>query len=543
MINRIFLSLGMIISLLMLLSCAPLSSQATGGDPAGNEKLAGAPKELVPAAQAEQDTVLPVRYLKPTYLIKDKGLQDEEGAEEDIMIQVGADITSSRPLPLQDIIKRLVSLKNMNVSWASDVNQALLVDVDIRAGDDFFKAIDNLLRQVDYYHEVNDNTIVVKYKETRKFHIAMPFLASTFNTGVGGNVMGGTTEGNVEGTVRLSSTDNKFDIWANIQSNLDKVLEIWESTAAQPSQASSSSVINEPSTEAAQPVATQSSGSSKGYYTIDRPIGLITVTAPRPLLEKIANYLDNLKSELYRQISIEAKILEVELTDNSTTGIDWSGLVDSLSITGNIALSGAGQIYPTGAGIDTITLTTPIAFSAIINAIATKGTTNVLANPKISVMNGQPAMLSFGENVTYIDQVTSETDAGVTTYTVTTARVMSGIGLGVVASIMENDEIVLSMTPVTSVLKGGVVNNTTFGTGNAMVVGLPVIKVREMNTMVRIKSGDMLVVGGLIDSSDDDTNDKVPLLGDIPLVGKLFGNRAKTKSRKELIVLLKPTII
>ena len=113
--------------------------------------------------------------------------------EEETSLKVGATIKSTRgPQPLWDILKRLVALKKMNVSWASDVDQNVLVDVDINANDDFYEAVDNLLRQVDYFHEVQGNTIIVNYKETRQFRIAMPFIRQSYATGVGGNVLGGS---------------------------------------------------------------------------------------------------------------------------------------------------------------------------------------------------------------------------------------------------------------------------------------------------------------------------------------------------------------
>jgi general secretion pathway protein D/MSHA biogenesis protein MshL len=104
---------------------------------------------------------------------------------------------------------------------------------------------------------------------------------------------------------------------------------------------------------------------------------------------------------------------------------------------------------------------------------------------------------------------------------------------------MESNEIVLSVTPVTSDLEEPI-EYRTFGSNT---VGLPKVSIREINTTVRMKSGDMLVIGGLIDSSDATTNKKVPLLGDIPFLNRLFGHEAITETKKELVILLQAKII
>ncbi len=533
---------------LVLLSVLVL---ATGCVPATTNRDAGhRPAEraadLVRQAHADQPqqqaaATLPVRFQQPSYLVRPAtGL----GVTEDITVPVGADIsTKTGPVPLRDIIKRLAALKNMNVSWANDVDQNALVDVDIRAEDDFFASLDHLLRQLDYFYEVEGNTIVVKYKDVRKFHIAMPFIGASYSQGIGGDVLGGSGQaGNMQGLIQLTSQSSEFDIWKNIQENLDKVLEIWTAptptTTAEGGQEGGQDQAATP--QPSRPPA------GKGYYTIDKPIGLITVTAPRSLLEKIATYIENLKSELYRQVEIEAKIVEVTLNKDNTTGIDWEGLLqdtaNGFSFTMdfqrlNSAVYGMNATAPTYGRF--LTLGNK-SFNLFLDAIHEQGTTDVIANPRISVMNGQPAMINIGQNVTYIDSVTSTVDDGVVTYSVTTSSVMSGLGLAVIPTILNDDEVILALTPVTSQLEEPI-EYRTFGGSNQ--VGLPKVKVREMTTLVRVKDGEMLVVGGLIDNIEASNAKKIPGLGDVPGIGKLFGKDGTTVQRKELIIFLKPRII
>ena len=538
------------IGLLLNTGCAPAAKTTTTQDSLAATKQA----ENLEAGR------LPVRFQKPAYMLGDTSAQNiGAGKAEGLAIPVGADISSNTgPVALRDIMKRLAALKGMNISWASDVDQMAMVDVDIRAEDDFFKSLDNILRQKDYFHEVQGNTIVVKYRETRKFHVAMPFLKSSYNTGVGGDVLGGSVASSgLKGNIQLISEKNDFDIWENVRKNLDQILDIWEETVPPPAPAATGSAAQ---TGYAQPPAAtppapaaattkRNVQAGKGYYSIDKPIGLITVTAPRPLVEKIAVYLENLKKELYRQISIEAKIVEVSIDNTESRGIDWTNFLSGKNI--DFTLFGPnGIIYDAAEANSGGRVVSKIAlaaganpFSLALNFLDTQGDTNVLANPKLSIMNGQPGLITAGDSVKYIDKVESRVDGttGAVTYTVTTATLMSGIGMSVIGTIMDNDEIILTLTPVTSKLEG---NEVEYISGWGGVIGVPRIKLREMNTTVRIKSGQVMVVGGLIDNAESGIGStKVPFLGDIPILGKLFSHSAKSTKKSELVIMLQPKIL
>lgn len=508
------------------------NTQGSVGAASGKEAAAKAPAAV---------SQLPTRYQNPVYLLpkSSKGAGAEAGLTHKMIIPVGAKITPSSPTPLRVVMQELAKLKSMNVSWANDVDREALVNVTIMPEEDFFEAIDNILRQLDYFYDMHGNTIVIKHKETKRFHIAMPFMATNYSTGVGGDVLGSTEGSNMSGTLNMASSDNKFDIWLNVQTNLDKILDIWSAPppaitpaqAAQGAPAAGKAKVNKAA--AAPPVRPES---GKGYYTIDKPIGLITVTAPRSLLEKISTYLDNLKAELYRQISIEAKIVEVTLTNDNTTGINWDDLLSS-SFGLNLDFQ---ELSSTSPHAKFLTLNNK-SFALILDAMKQEGHVEVLSSPKISVMNGQPAMISVGQNVKYVDSVSSTTDGttGSVTYTVNTASVMSGLGMGVIATIGDNNEIILSMTPVTSKLQTPI-EYKVFG---ANQVGLPQVDLREMNTIVRVKDGEMLVVGGLIDNTSTYNDDHVTGLGKLPGVGKLFRNNGTNSTKKELIILLRPRIV
>ncbi len=537
--KSIILGVVALSALLILCGCASKSTQqssemetpATSGAAVAGEPRESATQpvqpEVSPAVQAEEmPTALPVRFQKPSYLIKDAGLSEEAASvDEELALKVGADIsTTTGPVPLRDIMKGLASLHNMNVSWASDVDQYVYIDVDIRANDDFFVALENMLRQVDYFYELKGNTIIVKFKETRKFHVALPpRIKGQSNI----NTSGGTT----------TNTDADNTRWEIIRNNLDQILDIWAQRYKPPPSAKPSEEGDE---EEAMPLqgATLTQTQS-GFYSVDPSLGLITVTAPRPLLDKIQIYVDTLKEEMYKQITIEAKILEVTLEQESQKGIDWSGLLKDSAFNLTASFGNLGQIYPDSGGfIDTITLDAK-SFSLVLDALEEQGTTKVLANPRISVMNGQPAVIYVGDNVTYISQVETTTDEGVVTTSATTAQVVSGLRLEVYATVMSDDEIVMSIIPMISQLEEPI-EYRQFGLNQ---VGLPFVRERTMNSIVRLNNGEMLIVGGLIQSVETDEGSNIVGLGKLPGLKYVFGNKTDALVRKELVILLRPRII
>ncbi len=422
-------------------------------------------------------------------------------------IPVGAEIISKEgKVPLDSVIKQLASLKGFSVSWADDVDQKKLVDVNIKPEDNFWDALNNVLRQVDYFYVVKEDTIIVKYKETKTYHLAMPFLQENFTTSVGGNLLGGqVTEEKIRGEVSLEGKYKKpLNFWEHVENNLKSII------------------------------------GDTGSYVIDRPLGLITVTAPKRIQNKVEDYLRNLKKEIYKQVIIEAKIIEVTLNKTHQMGIDWSDVLQR-TFTGKIEF---GRIYHYEKFVKAITLN-PQTFKLFMAALNTYGKTKVISNPKISLLNGHGANITVGENVTYINRVQStvDTETDVITYDVETSNILSGVGLGVVANIISDDEVILYITPLTSELQEPIEYKQFGSTAQGAEVGLPRVKIRDMATMAKVKDGQTLIIGGLIDRAKVKNKTKTPVLGDMPLIGRLFTYESEETISRELVILLRPKIV
>ena len=225
------------------------------------------------------------------------------------------------------------------------------------------------------------------------------------------------------------------------------------------------------------------------FFVIDKSIGVITVTAKPVILKNVEDYINNLKKQLYQQIAIEAKIIEVYLQDNSKIGLDWSTILKDFAVTGTTSFGTNGQVYPSSGSFISKVSINPVNFTVLLNALNEQGDTRVLANPKLTVLNGQPAIISVGKDIAYVKTVSKEVDSDTnqTTYTAEVDNVVQGIALGVMASVLDGKKIILHLTPITTDVEdldsNGNIKMTSFGE-DALQLGLPKVKVRQMSTMV-----------------------------------------------------------
>jgi pilus (MSHA type) biogenesis protein MshL len=541
--------------------------------------VTAAEKSDIPAAPASaQPSQLPTRYQSPNFVVPKNKLDDGFVAGEPLgvpQIKVGATIRSTGgPQPLWDVMKRLANLKGMTVSWANDVDQTVLVDVDIAANDNFNDAIANVLRQADYFHEINGNNVVIRNKVTKVIKIAVPFMRGEYTSTVGGNFLANRDVATgTEGTIKIESQKNKFNIWDDIEKNLNSILktsslerkDITSSDDEGDNKNDKKNGKDKESDKDKNNIAPENSVVStpqfarytdkdEPSFVLDRSVGLITVTAKPALLNTVEEYLENLKKHLFQQVHIEAKIVEVYLENNSKIGIDWKDVFKNNptnQLSGTIDFGGGGQVYPHADSFISKVSINSFNFQVLLNALREQGETNVLANPKITVLNGQPALISVGKDVAYVKSVKrDETDSGLggvrVTFTVEVDNVVQGVALGVMASIVDQDKVMLHLTPITTDIENLAPDGSVIMTQVAqgfIELGLPQVKLREMSTIVEVQDGEMLVIGGLIDSLEHGQDDFIPGLGDIPVIKYLFGTEEKKVRKRELVILLTPKII
>lgn len=379
-------------------------------------------------------------------------------------------------------------------------------------------------------------------------------------TGGGGALAGGGAapagNGGVTSDGTVVSTQSKSDFWAEL-------------------------------TEAIKAVV----GPGEGRSVVASPqSGAIIVRAMPRELREVEQFLKMSRLSLERQVMLEAKIVEVVLNDGYQHGINWMALtknrthrlstgVDTRQIqvpSGGQGQSGViNQIYDEASGTyvpNTLgnLVATPIvgaitglisgsplsgalgmafttnSFNAILSFLETQGNIHVLSSPRIATLNNQKAVLKVGSDdffVTNISTTTTSSAAGsVTSPTINLQPFFSGISLDVTPQIDDGENVMLHIRPSVSVVTE---RNKQINLGTAGVFNLPLASSRtnETDSMVRVREGNVVAIGGLMEQAQSTDSAKVPGVGEIPVAGELFSQGRRAGLKRELVVLLKATVI
>jgi MSHA biogenesis protein MshL len=314
--------------------------------------------------------------------------------------------------------------------------------------------------------------------------------------------------------------------------------------------------------------------------------GVIVIRAMPEELRNVAAYLKATQISVDRQVILEAKILEVQLNDNFQSGINWASFA---SFTGNRLNRGAAGFAAPGTSLTPLTsggmptqMTANIGagtdigfqanpgellgaasqaagsifglalqtsnFAALLTFLESQGTVHVLSSPRIATMNNQKAVLKIGTDELFVTNVlpsTNSTTGSVTNITppsVTLQSYFSGVVLDVTPQIDERGNIILHIRPsvsqVTSV-------NKSIDVGGTRPFNLPVpsSNTSETDSVVRGRDGHIIAIGGLMRQSSTNDRSQVPGAGEIPVLGALFRNTSQVMQKRELVILLKPTIV
>lgn len=306
-------------------------------------------------------------------------------------------------------------------------------------------------------------------------------------------------------------------------------------------------VSGTPQTGASQQTGSQSMEFREAASVIANPeAGILSIRATTRQHEKIQEFLDQVMSSAKRQVLIEATIAEVQLNNQYQRGIDWSKLR-----TGSAGFQFQQSSGATPAGINTNAFTFGYAagnlnFTSALKLLESFGDVKVLSSPKISVLNNQSAVLKVVDNLVFFTlkaDTTINQTTSLTTFTSTLNSVPVGFVMTVVPQISDSDTVVLNLRPTISRKIGDVAdpNPTLTAAGVASLV--PVIQTREMDSMLRVQSGQVAVMGGLIQDQVSNTEDGIPGVNRVPNIGDLFRQRKDTVTKTELVIFLRPVVI
>ncbi|SDS96928.1 pilus (MSHA type) biogenesis protein MshL [Pseudomonas oryzae] len=285
-------------------------------------------------------------------------------------------------------------------------------------------------------------------------------------------------------------------------------------------------------------------GDEAGNKVVVNPqASLLVVRASSADQQNVEAFLKQAEQNLQRQVILEAKILEVRLSDQFQAGINWTQLGSrlDLDLTGE-ALSGAS-----GIGGVFSALYTSGDFSALLQLLETQGQVRVLSSPRISTLNNQKAVIKVGTDeyfVTDISSTNTTTLAGVSepTQDVTLTPFFSGISLDVTPQINRQEEVTLHVRPTVSRVQD---QNKVITLGEDKELNLPLAlsTTRQSDSIVRARSGQVVVIGGLLEDINSNTDANVPWMSKLPFLGWFFQQQRKDLERSELVILLRPQVI
>jgi len=481
---------------------------------------------------------------------------------------------------VQELLFALARDAKLNV----DIHPGVTGSVTLNAIDQTLpQLLTRIGRQVDMRYEVDGPNLIVMRDTPFLRNYRIDYLnmsrVSTSQLGVssqvatsqasGGSGGVGTISNNSTSTVNNVSNNRFWDtLVANVRDLLresDKLVPGAQPSAAAPppgAATQSGSQPGAPSSPFAPPVAPPVSGLPptgsqqpaaqimefrEAASVISNPeAGILSIRATSRQHEKIQEFLDQVMSSVKRQVLIEATIAEVQLNNQYQRGIDWSKLR-----TGSAGFQFQQSSGATPAGINTSAFILGYAagnqnFTAALKLLESFGDVKVLSSPKISVLNNQTAILKVVDNLVFFTikaDTTINQTTSLTTFTSTLNSVPVGFVMTVIPQISDSDSVVLNLRPTISRKIGDVAdpNPTLSAAGVSSLV--PVIQTREMDSILRVQSGQVAIMGGLIQDQVSNTEDGIPGVSRVPSIGNLFRQRKDTVTKTELVIFLRPVVI
>jgi general secretion pathway protein D len=431
-------------------------------------------------------------------------------------------ITSSQGVSLYDLIDNLANECKLSVVFEDGgVKEQLNKTVSYINASNFTleELFELIFNENNIYYEYAPQKKVLKlaYIKTKSYDIDYVNFAfrkseSTKSINIGVNKSSNDDSSNNDSSNNSDkttiSTSNDFEFWKNFETEVQNILV-------------------QDSFEAAIQTKT----------VLNKDAGTLTVSATKKQLDRVESYINKVMGRLHKQIMIEAKIVEVTTSDIHSRGIDWSQIFQATSgsVQGNVNMSNSATTTSSfalnyGASIDTI-----------MEYLDTYGDVEVVSNPKILTLNNQPAIINVGQQLNYryeSGEFSASESGGVFANEYETDSLFVGVSLSVVPEVTQDGFVMLTVQPVISSLVSDNVNE-----GNDERILPPDTKIKQMSSIVKVKEGSKVVIGGLIENENSTQRVGLPLLKDMPLLGIVFGKDSKRTVKKELVVILTPTFV
>jgi general secretion pathway protein D len=480
-------------------------------------------------------------------------------------------------VPVQSLLFALARDAKVNV----DIHAGIEGEVTLNALDQTLpQLLSRIAKQVDMRFELNGNNLVVlpdtpflrNYKidyvnvsrdtsSTVSIATQISTAGSTSGDGGGGGGGGG---GNNNSTTSVSNTSNNR-FWTTLVENIKDTLretdkQIPDSTTLNANNASNTAAPNN-ANGAANTNPPRASYREAASVIANPETGLIAVRATGRQHEKIQEFLDLVMSSAKRQVLIEATVVEVQLNNQYQQGINWSSLRTSPNEGPSVSFGQAnGSALPSGInpglsqGILNFNFLKPLTglgnIAATIQLLESFGKVKVLSSPKISVLNNQTALLKVVDNRVYFT-ITATTQQGsvgtpaITTYTSSLNTVPVGFVMSVTPQIADSEEVTINVRPSISRIIGFVQDpNPALANATVPVISnVPVIQTREMESVLKVSSGQIAVMGGLMQDSVNNLKDELPGASKLGFLGNALSYRNETATKSELVIFMRPIVV
>jgi MSHA type pilus biogenesis protein MshL len=408
-----------------------------------------------------------------------------------------------------------------------------------------------------YQYQVRNGALVVSPIQTVQQTYEVSYLqmarSTTASTVVSRNLSGATNSGivtNPGGTgTGVSSTSaglvasgsdviqssSNSDVWGELKVGLRTILFGTRSDTGRAAPASSQSAIG------------GAAASGECYdgtcLNISPFASLVTVTATPEKQQQVTDWLNLFKASITRQVYITAKVVEVSLDRSKSYGIDWNIVLNTARGAISFNTDPTSQVSSTGNSSFNIGVG-DLALTAVLNALQSTGDVNVLASPATSAMNQQKASFNVTREIPYVTvslQPVTNSLTGSVTYnqiqTVQTAQV--GIILDVLPQISSDNVVTMSIRPSVTSL----VSTQTITSSSGIPTVLPTTDRRETDTMARVRSGETVMIGGLIQTQTTNDRHGIPILMNLPGLGRLFSHVTQTEHHSEMVIFITPQIV
>jgi len=289
---------------------------------------------------------------------------------------------------------------------------------------------------------------------------------------------------------------------------------------------------------------------------INKNAGLVTITATSKQLKRFTNYLHKLQTKVQLQVLIDVQLLSVTMSEGKTTGIDWKQLyalqnvnvsIDTRKVRNVSTFEGTSiteGFYGSASDVlSMISLKGEASLNEVVKFLQTQGDVNSISNPKVLTLNNQPALITAGTEYFYkLQSETNQQGSGggvaATTQNDIVQSVFAGVLLTITPEISDDKTITLKINPSLSETTADI-----SGEDNSQRNMPPDLNRRQLSSVVTVKDGNRIILGGLINTKNTNKTSKVPILGDIPVISYLFRYEEKVKTVQELVIIIEPHII